>query len=312
MTAFKKFGLEATKRNGMTSLWLGYDYYTVISDPLIAETVLKTCLEKGYLMEVFSHLVGNGSVIAPVNIWRPRRKLLTPNFSSKNLQAFVKVFSKQSEILVERLASVADKRTFSIWKYFTAYSMDSVCETTLGVQVNAQGLPRCEFLCAFEQYCALAAARMCRPWPCALPTRAARTAYSAHRDYIWNYIDNIIKMKTEDMKCEQLSDEMDLQRFLPAASSAPSPQRHAAYMPFSTGPRNCIGYQYGMMSVKTVLATLIRSYRLLPTPRHAHPAHPPHPLRLKYDIMLRDVDNYMVRLQPRTGAGGRSTLDTLD
>lgn len=89
MTAFKKFGLEATKRNGMTSLWLGYDYYTgsiliilwflsfpvtlllllvlfvVISDPLIAETVLKTCLEKGYLMEVFSHLVGNGSVIAP-------------------------------------------------------------------------------------------------------------------------------------------------------------------------------------------------------------------------------------------------------
>lgn len=66
-------------------------------------------------------------IFVVVNIWRPRRKLLTPNFSSKNLQAFVKVFSKQSEILVERLASVADKRTFSIWKYFTAYSMDSVC-----------------------------------------------------------------------------------------------------------------------------------------------------------------------------------------
>ncbi|XP_013177779.1 PREDICTED: cytochrome P450 4V2-like [Papilio xuthus] len=443
MNAFKKFGVEATKHNGMTSLWLGYDYYTVISDPVIAEVIMKSCLEKGYLMQVFSHLLGNGSVIAPVNIWRPRRKVVTPNFSMKNLQAFVKVFSRQSEILADCLASVADKNTFSIWKYFTTYSMDSVCETTLGIEVHAQGLSHCPFLWAFEQYCRLTAARMCQPWLWArvlyrwMPQHAT---LRAHRDYIRTYVDKIIKMKSEERKCEELSNgnerdksllellltsslsELEVReeclvlvlagsdtsavgasftacllshyphvqdkvydelyavfkdsqrpveaadlpklkyleavikesmrlyppaaviarkldkdivlpsgvtlvegsgaliniwamhrnprywgqdaelflpdRFLPATPASPDsnspPQRHAAYMPFSYGPRNCIGYQYGMMSMKTALAAVVRRYRLLPA------ACPPHPLRVKYDIMMRDVDNYMLRLEPRS------------
>ncbi|XP_029155197.1 cytochrome P450 4g15-like [Nylanderia fulva] len=32
------------------------------------------------------------------------------------------------------------------------------------------------------------------------------------------------------------------------------------YMPFSMGPRNCIGMQYAIMSMKVILATLIRTF----------------------------------------------------
>ncbi|XP_018344281.1 PREDICTED: probable cytochrome P450 4ac1 [Trachymyrmex septentrionalis] len=32
------------------------------------------------------------------------------------------------------------------------------------------------------------------------------------------------------------------------------------YMPFSDGPRNCMGLKYAMMSMKVILATLIRTF----------------------------------------------------
>uniref|UniRef100_A0A8D8YBI3 Cytochrome P450 4V2 n=1 Tax=Cacopsylla melanoneura TaxID=428564 RepID=A0A8D8YBI3_9HEMI len=37
------------------------------------------------------------------------------------------------------------------------------------------------------------------------------------------------------------------------------------FMPFSTGPRNCIGGKYAMMAMKTVLAKLLKTYRVLPS-----------------------------------------------
>ncbi|KAL1449436.1 hypothetical protein WDU94_001940 [Cyamophila willieti] len=37
------------------------------------------------------------------------------------------------------------------------------------------------------------------------------------------------------------------------------------FMPFSTGPRNCIGGKYAMMAMKTVLAQLLKTYRVLPS-----------------------------------------------
>ncbi|KAL6436848.1 hypothetical protein ACFW04_004908 [Cataglyphis niger] len=33
-----------------------------------------------------------------------------------------------------------------------------------------------------------------------------------------------------------------------------------SYLPFSNGPRNCIGWKYGMVSMKVMLATLIRTF----------------------------------------------------
>ncbi|XP_068630625.1 cytochrome P450 4V2-like [Battus philenor] len=446
MTAFKAFGMEAIRNNGVTSLWFGSSYYTVIADPAAAELVLKTCLGKGAFVATFQHLLGNGILIAPVNIWRPRRRLVAPTFSSKNLRSFVAVFAQRSEELAEQLDAAHGQQSFSLWKSFTAYSIASVCETILGVEVNTQKLSHKLFVERFNEYCRLVAARTCQPWLQIDALYKVLPAYAKlekHKKYIHSFVNQIIQSKRreqemlttcdkgevrcqaflESMICggglsdEQLLEEAlvlvlagtdtsavgicftavlmavhqrvqdkvyeelrevfgdtsrvvtaedlpklnyleavikesmrlyppvavisrtldkdvtlpsgvrlvegsdalvniwalhrsprhwaDAESFRPERFLNNSIHRNTAFMPFSFGPRNCIGcipfMQYGMMSMKAVLATVLRRHRLLPAASGAGGADggAGGELRVTYDIMMRNLDNYLVRLEPR-------------
>ncbi|XP_049861681.1 cytochrome P450 4C1-like [Schistocerca gregaria] len=57
-------------------------------------------------------------------------------------------------------------------------------------------------------------------------------------------------------------DKFDPGRFLPGGSAAS--RRSYSYLPFSTGPRGCVGGPYATMEIKTLLATLLRRFRIIP------------------------------------------------
>ncbi|XP_075970996.1 cytochrome P450 4d2-like [Anticarsia gemmatalis] len=411
---------------------------TFVADPMIAESLLKSCLEKDDAMKLALSIIGTGSVFAEVPIWRPRRKVLVSVFSQKYLMQFVKIFSKQSVILTAQLQKVTGQGSFSMSKYITRYTMDSVFETTLGVNINTQRNPDQSISKIFINSLPLISDRIIKPWLHFTAIYKLTDSYKelmSYVDIMYNFIQEVITNKRNELAARQnieagdedhlktilelmiessdYSDTMlkeeigvlftagtdtsaltmsficvllarypnvqekvyeelktvfgnskraveieDLPHLtyleavikeslrlyppapfllrkvvedttLPSGHTLPkdtsiiinihamhrnpafwgddahqfrperfidTPLTHpAAFMAFSTGPRNCIAYRYSMMSMKTVLAALLRHFRVLPVTEEELGQ----PIKLKFDIMLRADDDFQVKLEPR-------------
>ncbi|CAB3235555.1 unnamed protein product [Arctia plantaginis] len=453
MKAFQRLGRAAIKNeHGLCPLWIGTKFYTVMADCEAADFVLKTALAKDDIMKMATLFLGNGSIFAPVPIWKPRRRVLIPTFGTKNMKHFLWIFNKQSNVLTEQLDKVAGSGTVSIWRYYTAYTMDSIAEATLGYQMHAQTNSGHPFLQAFHTGLEQCAIRLCSPWLHSDVVYHNLPIYKklvAMKNYMWGFLKELIDTKRKEMKkaeknkqetndCdsnesmttflellirspgaddgytdtevleelmvimiagndtsavgssfvtlmfarhpdvqEKVLEELqqvfgesdrpvsskDLPRLkyldaviketlrlyppvpvttrkiekeiilpsgiklIPGTGALmniwaihrnprhwgddaeqfrperflDSPLKHpAAFMPFSHGPRNCVGYQFAMTSMKTVLSSVLRRYKILPAEHSPHSQPSIRPIRLKFDLMMKDVDGFQIQLEHRS------------
>ncbi|XP_065201587.1 cytochrome P450 4C1-like [Planococcus citri] len=71
--------------------------------------------------------------------------------------------------------------------------------------------------------------------------------------------------------------------------------RHkSSFVPFSTGPRGCLGQKYAMVSMKAQLSTLIRNFKITTDFKMED-------IELNVDMVIRSVAGYPVRLDYRHG-----------
>lgn len=85
------------------------------------------------------------------------------------------------------------------------------------------------------------------------------------------------------------AEEFDPDNFLPERVA----ERHpAAFIPFSFGKRNCIGYRYAMMSMKTILLRMLQRYKFTTHLKYEE-------LRFKSTLTLQLIGEHSVKIEER-------------
>ncbi|XP_063927146.1 cytochrome P450 4C1-like [Zophobas morio] len=90
-----------------------------------------------YLYKYAVPVCGYGLFTAPVPIWKRHRKIIMPAFNQKILDGFVEVFGRQSTTMCTQLEKHVDEK-FDLFDVVSKCSLDILCETAMGVTINAQ------------------------------------------------------------------------------------------------------------------------------------------------------------------------------
>ncbi|XP_049310952.1 cytochrome P450 4d1 [Bactrocera dorsalis] len=124
-------------------VWLGTELNVIMGDVQDVEAVLgsMTFIEKAGEYKRLEPWLKEGLLVSGGRKWHKRRKAITPAFHFKILDQFIEVFERESRALVanlERECRLQSNSGFNLYDWINLCTLDTICETAMGVSVHAQ------------------------------------------------------------------------------------------------------------------------------------------------------------------------------
>ncbi|XP_044730246.1 cytochrome P450 4c21-like isoform X2 [Chrysoperla carnea] len=128
-------------QKSLIRLWLGPIPLVLTLDPRAIQEVLNNpnALEKSFVHKiVWNTTMGKSIFTSEVPEWKHHRGIIVKGFSPIILKSYFKIFVEKINILSENLDFELNKETsFDIFKYLSRTTVDSVCGSTMGVNINS-------------------------------------------------------------------------------------------------------------------------------------------------------------------------------
>ncbi|XP_044729324.1 probable cytochrome P450 4d14, partial [Chrysoperla carnea] len=137
-------------------LWIGpFDHYYFISDIDITNKILSSTklIEKSHAYDLLAPWLGYGLLLSGGEKWHKRRKMLTPAFHFTILEQSINTFTTASDIFVKNLKKHVDGGNFDVYPYITLLGLDIICQTAMGIDINAQMQSDSEYVTAVRDVC---------------------------------------------------------------------------------------------------------------------------------------------------------------
>ncbi|KAL3283331.1 hypothetical protein HHI36_006479 [Cryptolaemus montrouzieri] len=142
------------KYGDIFKLWVGPTFLSIIiSDYKLLEALLcsNKNLYKSWQYKYLNNWLGQGLLTSEPIRWKKHRKLFTPAFHFQILEKFVEMFEKPTTTLIKILEKKIDLNSVDIYHLINLWSLDIMCETSMGTTLNAQENSECEYVHAVKE-----------------------------------------------------------------------------------------------------------------------------------------------------------------
>ncbi|CAK1577858.1 unnamed protein product [Parnassius mnemosyne] len=160
----KEMSYRSLKAGGVTKISIGPQTIYVLTDPEDCLTVANACLQKDIIYEFAKPWLGEGLLTGKESIWKRHRKLLNPAFNQLVLDGYQKVFNSQSRRLVKDLEVEVGKGPFDHLVYTLRNSLETVCLTTMGVDLCDDSIMNSHYVQAVKQILSIMIERLQKYW----------------------------------------------------------------------------------------------------------------------------------------------------
>ncbi|XP_025204857.1 cytochrome P450 4V2-like [Melanaphis sacchari] len=141
--------------------------YVIINDPDDIKVLLSSTayIKKGPEYEMLKPWLNDGLLLSSGLKWQNRRKLLTNTFHFKTLDMYNPAVNKHAKVFVKKLLDACtDNKEIFITEYVTLCSLDIICETIMGTEMNAQKGKSTQYVYSIKSACKSVIDRIFKFW----------------------------------------------------------------------------------------------------------------------------------------------------